>query len=795
MAIKGKLTAEESATGQNKFGRSLAVSNDGNLLIVGVPQPLLYVNQVPNPSCGLIKTFTSNANVWESNSNIANKYNSANYETYEYFNYGHCVDWADNTTSNTLVVGSRHATVANIKLAGEVLVYKDGNSTPVSVTANDKSYGDRFGTSVAISSDENVLVVGAPGVANTTTSNVGAAYVFFKNYDTATSNTTPWIQQAKYDANTFKASNIFFGNSVAVSGDGSTIVIGASGCDSNNNSNIGRAFLLTYDAATTITGNIAANVLTANAVSGGNITVGQYISGSNALFGTKVTKQLSSSETNITTALAGTAGANTILINSNVSSIAIGYNVRFGATSNTSNTFVSNGTTVTNVIGNVVYLSSSLIANAITQSVWFELTYQSTVQPPYSANTLYVNDYSNVDPGYFIGTTSNTIVAKNYNQLTLSTSAAITMTSFRKPNLTGTYEVTPNNTTNSNVTFSSYSWKPSLVTIDSPSEIKEGFFGDSVAISNAATSIVIGSKNGAFVYDSNGTIKTTLSSASQKSFDQFGRAVAINKAGNTIVVGSPNKTIAVVPAGNVYTDGIYDYMYEITTKGTADWANLGVMSSNITVANITSENGMNVVYVTKCVDYVNSNANVGVARVPYDAYITIPGLANTTLQIVSQLGAVPNGNASSNSPWRFSVDVKYTDSVHGNIYTVSNVVSTVSAVYSTDGNINNANIIEGTRFLATNTTANANIGSGSAISYSTRGIANTGAIFKFTSSDDWATWKQVRTCVVESENTRWNKLGSQVAVTNDGNTIFGTSTGVEFFGRTNEGVVYVFDTK
>ena len=92
--------------------------------------------------------------------------------------------------------------------------------------------GDSFGASVAVSGD--TVVVGAPfddssatgvngNVADNSTTNSGAAYVFVRNG-------TNWTQQAY-----LKASNTgefdSFGNAVTVSGD--TVVVGASGEDSN----------------------------------------------------------------------------------------------------------------------------------------------------------------------------------------------------------------------------------------------------------------------------------------------------------------------------------------------------------------------------------------------------------------------------------------------------------------------------------------------------------------------------------------------------------------------------------
>ena len=85
------------------------------------------------------------------------------------------------------------------------------------LTASDGVSGDRFGWSLAISSDGNTAMIGAynddRGI------NSGSAYVF-------TRSGSSWTQQAKLTASD-GASGDYFGYSVAVSSDGNTAVIGA----------------------------------------------------------------------------------------------------------------------------------------------------------------------------------------------------------------------------------------------------------------------------------------------------------------------------------------------------------------------------------------------------------------------------------------------------------------------------------------------------------------------------------------------------------------------------------------
>jgi hypothetical protein len=103
--------------------------------------------------------------------------------------------------------------------------------------ASNPGYDDVYGTAVAVSDDGNTIVVGAPredsnavGVngnqANDSTGDSGAAYVY-------TRSGTTWTQQAYLKASNTGAWD-WFGFSVAVSGDGNTVAVGAFREDGSN---------------------------------------------------------------------------------------------------------------------------------------------------------------------------------------------------------------------------------------------------------------------------------------------------------------------------------------------------------------------------------------------------------------------------------------------------------------------------------------------------------------------------------------------------------------------------------
>ncbi|HWO17361.1 MAG TPA: integrin, partial [Kofleriaceae bacterium] len=122
--------------------------------------------------------------------------------------------------------------------AGAVYVFERSGTTwsqQAYVKASNTGVGDYFGQSVALSADDATLVVGAAGessAANGIGGNqddnsaqyAGAVYVFERSG-------TTWSQQAYVKASNTDAGD-YFGQSVALSADGTTLTVGASGEDS-----------------------------------------------------------------------------------------------------------------------------------------------------------------------------------------------------------------------------------------------------------------------------------------------------------------------------------------------------------------------------------------------------------------------------------------------------------------------------------------------------------------------------------------------------------------------------------
>jgi len=241
-----------NAEGGDFFGSSVALSGDGNTLAVGAPfesSALLGVTAgvVSEASAGneafaagAVYVYTRSASNWSQHAYVK----ASNTESADLF--GNSV--ALSGDGNTLAVGApledsglAGATAGSVSEAnsgnasadsGAVYVYTRGTSTwtqQAYVKASNTGDGDNFGSSVSLSGDGSTLAAGAPFEASSTTGvgstpneaalNSGAAYVY-------TRSAGAWSHQAYVKAsNTGTDDN--FGNSVALSGDGSTLAVGA----------------------------------------------------------------------------------------------------------------------------------------------------------------------------------------------------------------------------------------------------------------------------------------------------------------------------------------------------------------------------------------------------------------------------------------------------------------------------------------------------------------------------------------------------------------------------------------
>jgi cysteine-rich repeat protein len=227
------------------FGASVALSADGSTLAVGArledsAAAGIDGNQLDNslPDSGAVYVFTRSGTTWSQQAYVKASNPGSGDELGFYV--------ALSNDGATLAVGAYNEDSAATGINGNQL----DNSSPSSgavyvftrsgatwsqqayVKASNTGVSDRFGIGVALSGDGSILAVGADledsaavGVNGSQLDNSatdsGAVYVF------ARSGTT-WSQQAYVKASNTGASD-FFGYSVALSGDGSILAVGAYG--------------------------------------------------------------------------------------------------------------------------------------------------------------------------------------------------------------------------------------------------------------------------------------------------------------------------------------------------------------------------------------------------------------------------------------------------------------------------------------------------------------------------------------------------------------------------------------
>ncbi len=241
----GYLKASDIDIGDG-FGFSTSISGDGATLAVGVlseDSATSGVNTTPNEAAsgaGAVYIFIRNGISWQQEAYIKASNTGAGDA------FGLSVELSSD--GNTLVVAAPEEdsgtsginTTANEAAtnAGAVYIFtRDGSNwqQEAYIKAGNAGSGDRFGTSVSLSSNGNTLAVGARSEdSNTTginstpndfTTDSGAAYVFTRSGNT-------WVQRDYIKGSTTDFEDSF-GSSISLNADGSVLAVGANSEDRN----------------------------------------------------------------------------------------------------------------------------------------------------------------------------------------------------------------------------------------------------------------------------------------------------------------------------------------------------------------------------------------------------------------------------------------------------------------------------------------------------------------------------------------------------------------------------------
>ena len=250
--IKASNTQEDDG-----FGMALALSTNGDILAVGAPNEdsvatEINGSQVDNaaPDSGAVYLYMRNdKNIWSQRAYIK----ATNSEEADQFGsklalsddgYTLAVGAVGEDSATTQING-KHADNTALD-SGAVYVYTRAGaqwSQQAYIKAANAQRGDYFGTALSLNSNGTLLAVGARledsmsiGINNNAQDNAaidsGAAYIYTRNGGT-------WLQQAYIKAPNTEAFDEF-GTALALSGNGQTLAVGATGEDSiatgiNNN--------------------------------------------------------------------------------------------------------------------------------------------------------------------------------------------------------------------------------------------------------------------------------------------------------------------------------------------------------------------------------------------------------------------------------------------------------------------------------------------------------------------------------------------------------------------------------
>ncbi len=220
-----KLTASDGAA-NDYFGRSVALSSDGNTAAVGANNATVGVNA----GQGAAYVFTRSGADWAQHFKLT----ATDGASGDFF--GSSV--ALGGDGNTAVVGASNAAVDGHAAQGAGYVFTRSGSfwtQDFKLTANDGAVNDNFGGSVALNDDGTVAMFGVGLVTVDGHATQGAAYVF-------SGSGAAWTQQAKLTASDGAAGDQF-GASVALSSDGNTAIAGAAYATVGGNANQGAAYV------------------------------------------------------------------------------------------------------------------------------------------------------------------------------------------------------------------------------------------------------------------------------------------------------------------------------------------------------------------------------------------------------------------------------------------------------------------------------------------------------------------------------------------------------------------------
>lgn len=226
-----KLTASVTQTNAY-FGVSVAITPDGTRIAIGS-----HGYDAAFSDMGAVYIFSRSGTTWTQEQLLTAGTPNASAV------FGYCV--AITTNGDRVIIGSYGATPGGLIQAGSAYIFSRSGTVwtqEALLTASDKAANDAFGSSVAISSTGDRVAISANNADISSLVDCGAVYVFSRAV-------TTWTQEAKIAASDKAAFN-YFGYSIDMSADSTTLVVGAYTATVGSIATAGVAYVYTRSGAT-----------------------------------------------------------------------------------------------------------------------------------------------------------------------------------------------------------------------------------------------------------------------------------------------------------------------------------------------------------------------------------------------------------------------------------------------------------------------------------------------------------------------------------------------------------------
>ena len=228
------ITASDKAA-SNLFGTSVALDSTGTRMAIGsTGKDISGISDA-----GQVYIYTRTGSVWTEEATITASDKAVSDQ------FGRSVSLSSDGTR--LAIGAQGKTVSGITVAGKVYVYTRSGSVwteEATITASDKAASDLFGTSVALDSTGTRMAIGAYGKDVSGIIDAGKVYIY-------TRSGSVWTEEATITASDKEASDLF-GTSVALTADGTKLIVGAIGKDISGISDAGKVYIYTRSGTTWI---------------------------------------------------------------------------------------------------------------------------------------------------------------------------------------------------------------------------------------------------------------------------------------------------------------------------------------------------------------------------------------------------------------------------------------------------------------------------------------------------------------------------------------------------------------